>query len=179
MEKRQEQQKMAHDNARARRTFEKGEKVYARYFGTGSGPKWIPAEIQEVTGPVSVMVKLHDNCIVRRHIDHVRKRTDSEVVPQSKQATSEPEIKDEMPVVPTRSTPSLLITPDTAVEDTDESPDDPNESSPPARTPSQEVPPPSVGAGVSPPVANHGTPKAKTYPKRSRKQPAWYRDHNH
>ena len=50
-------------------------------------------------GPVSVFVKLQDNRFERCDIDHVRKRTDCEVVPKSKHATSEPEMEDEMPVV--------------------------------------------------------------------------------
>ena len=184
VEKRQGQQKMAHDNARARRTFEKGEKVYARYFGTGSGQKWIPAEIQEVSGPVSVMVKLQDNRIVRRHIDHVRRRMESELVSQSNQATAEPELEDEMPVVPTRSAPG----PATAARETEEATvaaNDPNDTDPPAEagestgsTTSQEVPPSrNVEPSAPPPIEKNGT--RKTYPKRSRQPPAWYREHNH
>ncbi len=45
--------------------------IYARGFGTG--PKWISGSIEKVTGPVSYMVRLHDNRLVRRHQDHVRK----------------------------------------------------------------------------------------------------------
>ncbi len=45
--------------------------MYVRGFGTG--PKWISGSIEKVTGPVSYMVRLHDNRLVRRHQDHVRK----------------------------------------------------------------------------------------------------------
>lgn len=69
VEHRQLQQKMLHDRSIKRKTFKKGHKVHARNFGTCTGQKWIPAVIEEETGPVSFMVKLQDNCIVRRHLE--------------------------------------------------------------------------------------------------------------
>ena len=63
VEHRQLQQKIVHDKLKVRKAFEKGEKVYARNFGTNTGQKWIPGEIEEVTGPVSVMVKLGDRIV--------------------------------------------------------------------------------------------------------------------
>ena len=46
--------------------------MYARGFGTG--PKWLPATIEETTGPVSYLVRLEDQRLVRHHQDHLRKR---------------------------------------------------------------------------------------------------------
>ena len=72
VEHRQFQQKLVHDSSAKERTFEKGDSVYAKNFGTGS--KWLSAIIQEVTGPVSFLVKLQDGRIMRRHQDHLRRR---------------------------------------------------------------------------------------------------------
>ena len=59
----------AHDKSSPRKTFKKEEKVYARNFGTSTG---LPAVIAEVTGPVSFVVRLLDNQLVRCHLDHLR-----------------------------------------------------------------------------------------------------------
>ena len=46
--------------------------VFARnYHGT---KVWLPAEIVQVTGPVSYKVKTSSNLILRRHIDQLRTR---------------------------------------------------------------------------------------------------------
>ena len=82
VENRQLQQKVQHDKLSPRKTFQKVEKVYARNFGTSSGQKWLPAVIEEVTGPVSFMCKLQDSCVVRRHLDHLRPRAVSETTTQ-------------------------------------------------------------------------------------------------
>ena len=51
------------------RTFSVGNKVFARnYHGT---KVWLPAEIIQVTGPVSYKVKRSSNLILRRHIDQL------------------------------------------------------------------------------------------------------------
>ena len=65
VEHHQFQQKLARDSSAKERAFKKGDSVYAQNFGTGS--KWLSAVIQEVTGPVSFLVKLQDGRIVRRH----------------------------------------------------------------------------------------------------------------
>ena len=46
--------------------------MYSKNFG--QGPKWIPGEIVESTGPVSFLVKLVSGQIIRRHQDHLRFR---------------------------------------------------------------------------------------------------------
>ena len=57
------QQKLLHHRSTQRKTFKKGDKVYARNFGTSTDQKWLPAVIEEVTGPDSFMVKLQDDHI--------------------------------------------------------------------------------------------------------------------
>ena len=69
---RQLQPKVCHDKLTPRKSFKRGHKVYVRNFGTSSGQKWLPAVIIEVTDPVSFMVRLHDNRLVRHNVDHVR-----------------------------------------------------------------------------------------------------------
>ena len=49
-----------------------GDLVYARNYG--SGTKWIPGKVKEVTGPVSYKVELlQDGVVWRRHQDQLRK----------------------------------------------------------------------------------------------------------
>ena len=40
-----------------------------------SGPTWLPGTVIATRGPLSFEVKLTDDRVVRRHIDHVRSRT--------------------------------------------------------------------------------------------------------
>ena len=65
----QQKQKAEHDALARQTTFSQGEVVYARNFGTES--RWLPGVIQEISGPVSYLVKLTDGHLVRRHLDHV------------------------------------------------------------------------------------------------------------
>ena len=52
-----------------------GDRVYVRNFS--SGPKWLPGEVKSVRGPLSYEVTLLDDRFVCRHVDHVRKHSDS------------------------------------------------------------------------------------------------------
>ena len=97
------QQKLAHDSSARKRNFERGDTVFARNFGTGS--KWLPSVIHEVTGPVSFVVKLPSGQLVRRHQDHLRHRLsnsandvqiDSQNTPTQEEMSEEVEI--EIPV---------------------------------------------------------------------------------
>ena len=65
VEHRQFQQKVGHDSSARKRNLAKGDTVFAQNFGTGS--RWLPAVIQEVTGPVSFLVRLENGRLVRRH----------------------------------------------------------------------------------------------------------------
>ena len=46
--------------------------MYVRNFGTGT--RWLPAIVEEITGPVSCLVILEDNRLIRRHFDHIIRR---------------------------------------------------------------------------------------------------------
>ena len=80
---RQQAKQVQRHNAHAReRNFEPGDRVYVRNYQ--SGRSWLPGEVQEITGPVSVRVKLQDGRLRRCHLDQVRKRSVDE--------PSEPEV---------------------------------------------------------------------------------------
>ena len=71
VEKEQERQNKSHDQHSKCRAFNIGDMVYARNYRPG--PKSVPAEVIEVTGPVSYKVKLlQDQMIWRRHQDQLR-----------------------------------------------------------------------------------------------------------
>ena len=64
VESRQAKQKELRDQ-RSLRQFTENDQVYVQDFTT------------KVTGPLSYMIELQDGMIVRRHVDHVRKRENS------------------------------------------------------------------------------------------------------
>jgi len=72
VEARQFRQQKSHDATPKDRKFSVGDKVYSKNFG--QGPKLIPGEIVESTGPVSFLVKLVTGQIIRRNQDHLRVR---------------------------------------------------------------------------------------------------------
>ena len=49
--------------------------MYARNFGTGS--RWLPGVILEISGPVSYLIKLTNGHLVRRRQDYIRCRLTS------------------------------------------------------------------------------------------------------
>ena len=110
VEYRQFQQKLPYDSSARKRIFEKGDTVFARNFGTGS--RWLSSVVQEVTGPVSFLLKLQDGRVVRRHQDHLRhRRSSNEVVkpaeePQGTPAQEE-SLTDSEPDIPVVDPPSL------------------------------------------------------------------------
>ena len=188
VEHRQWQQKVCHDKLSPRKPFNKGEKVYARNFGTSTGQKWLPAVIVEVTGPVSFMVRLQDNRLVRRHMDHLQPRVEHETTTQVEGA-QESEFGEELSDIRIRAPLSRLNSRDTP-ENSDITPGvdpdptvtaDENTESPeandPVETPGREadIMPGSIN-GNAPSPAEQSEPR-KTYPKRIRRPPNWYRDH--
>uniref|UniRef100_A0A1X7TEG4 Integrase catalytic domain-containing protein n=1 Tax=Amphimedon queenslandica TaxID=400682 RepID=A0A1X7TEG4_AMPQE len=53
------------------RKFLTGDKLYAKKF---SSSNWVPVELVEVTGPLSYHVRTGEGLVLRRHVDHLRKR---------------------------------------------------------------------------------------------------------
>ena len=145
VEHRQSQQKSNHDTNRTK-TFVKGECVYARGFGTG--PKWVPATIEEVSGPVSYLVKLEDGRVVRRHLDHLRRRKLTH--PPNSEYNAEGDV-------------------DVFADITLEQPVSP----PPTADSSNSGSSPPPGPNLSDPTGTN-TQTRKVYPSRSRKRPDYY-----
>ena len=73
VEKQQVRQAEQHDNSKPLRTFTVGDTVYTRDFSTPS-PTWIQGKVTKVTGPLSYHVELSSGCVVRRHVDAIRRR---------------------------------------------------------------------------------------------------------
>lgn len=78
---RQESQKSNHDYHAKEREMSPGCTVYAKNFGRGK--TWLSGVIIEKKSPVSFMVKLTDDRLVKRHIDHLRFRESTEPAPDN------------------------------------------------------------------------------------------------
>lgn len=77
VDSRQAAQKRDHDARGIReQNFVGGDLVYVRDFHCSN--KWVPGIIVSVTGPLSYTVKIESG-VVRRHIDHLRARHNSQV----------------------------------------------------------------------------------------------------
>ena len=69
-----QRQLSGHDQHAKERHFALEDPVFIRNFGK-AGQTWLPGVITEVRGPLTVYVELGDGRVLRRHIEHVRKRT--------------------------------------------------------------------------------------------------------
>ena len=78
----QERQKAAHDKHAKARSFVTGDRVYIRSFG--GSPDWIPGVVTGVT-KLALLVKLGNGKVVRRHVDHVRARSDADANDQQEE----------------------------------------------------------------------------------------------
>ena len=65
-----ERQKLGHAK---KREFDLNDPVHVRNFATG--PTWLPGVITAIHGTLTFNVKLEDDRVVRRHVDHIRHRT--------------------------------------------------------------------------------------------------------
>ena len=72
VQKKQERQRVNHDNRKPERSFDVNDPVLVRNFQTGD--KWLTGKVTRVFGPRSLQVQLSDGKVVRRHLDHVRSR---------------------------------------------------------------------------------------------------------
>jgi hypothetical protein len=61
-----------HDKTAKDRTFEIGDKVFARNYARG--PQWLSGSVTVKLGPVWYQVELSDGRVWKRHVDQVRKR---------------------------------------------------------------------------------------------------------
>ena len=75
VEEKQQQQKHTHDTHAVTRQFDKGEEVYVRDLRPGH--TWLQGKVVKCSGPVSYRVKIDNGQVIRRHQDHLRKRSTS------------------------------------------------------------------------------------------------------
>ncbi|MCG8621136.1 MAG: DDE-type integrase/transposase/recombinase [Proteobacteria bacterium] len=175
VEQSQLKQKLSHDSTARRMQFSKGETVYAQNFGTGQ--KWMPAIFQDVTGPVSFLVKLEDDRLIRRHQDHLRRRvTDNDNNENPVEIDDIPEILiDSIAIEPNTPATESSGQGGLTTRNTQESTTDPGTPGPNGPTP--ESTPGTTAGGAIAQNAKGNSKAPKTYPKRQRKQPDWYHDH--
>ena len=70
-----QRQKKGHDLYACEQQFSLGDHVFVRNFA--NGPVWLSGRVLEITGPCSCVVTLQDGRLVRRHQDHIRRRSSS------------------------------------------------------------------------------------------------------
>lgn len=70
--KKQDEMKANHDRHAKERYFEVGEEVYVSMLGKG----WVSGVITAITAPLSYTVRLEDDRVLKRHVDHIRKKWD-------------------------------------------------------------------------------------------------------
>ena len=78
VEQKQREQKYNHDSHAISRQFQEGDSVYARDFRQGQS--WLTGTIVRGLGPVSFEVKTSDGQLIRRHQDHIRKRSSQTLI---------------------------------------------------------------------------------------------------
>ena len=110
VQKRQCCQKEQHDQHARERSIEIGDRVYSRNLR--GKPDWLSGVVTERSGPVSYCVKLDDNnCVIRRHQDHIRGETDRDDVSTATDieqcAVRDPGHTFDLPPAPLPSLPAL------------------------------------------------------------------------
>ena len=75
VEEKQVSQKKQHDSHARVRDLTVGQRVRARNFR--NGPRWIPGTVVKQNGPLTYLVKVRDDQVWRRHIDHLRQMRDT------------------------------------------------------------------------------------------------------
>ena len=68
----QRKQKQYHDEHCKQRQFLEGYSVYVK--DCSGKEEWLPGIITKIQGPLSYLVELEDERVVRRHVDHVKVR---------------------------------------------------------------------------------------------------------
>ena len=111
----QMKQKFYHDKSVKERQFHAGDAVYTLYF-RGNSSEWIPGTIKKATGPLSYIIQISDDRLVRRHIDQIRARV-SETVKNHVEHRSEtfipPDLFQRLPA----SVPEVSVNPEPVVSD--------------------------------------------------------------
>ena len=84
----QADQATRHDQHAKARTLQVRQQVFVRNFG--SGPLWIAqGVIENILGPVSYLVRVQNNEVWKRHIDHIKEWTGTSSIQPAATQTSE------------------------------------------------------------------------------------------
>ena len=149
-----------------KREFKPHDLVFVKNFPPGSKPKWLPGEIQSTDGPRSFTISLSDGRIVRRHLDHIRRRYPESKVDVDLTPAVEPSPKEIVKPVESDASATLKEKPTEQTSVTDASAtlkEKPTEQS--------TVPEPTDSADDPP------TPPPRRNPPRNRKPPSRYGDY--
>lgn len=94
------------------------DKIFAKNF---HGDQWLPAEVVKITGPLSYQVETEDSLVLRRHVDHIRRRYSNNIEQES---NVDEEIGGDGLTLPTSST--LPTSPSTTITDYANDPEEPS-----------------------------------------------------
>ena len=157
VEQKQSQQKAHHDARAKSRIFKLGDAVFVKNYG--SGRRWLPGKIEQVTGPVSFQVKLDDGRTRRCHQDQIRIRVIApDMPPESDDGSLENTSDIVIPLSSFEGEPQASEVESLTL----------GSDSPPSDPPGPSgIPPESSEPDVMPPTA-------KSYPSRSRVPPDRY-----
>ena len=97
----QNSQKQAHDHHAQERSFTVDDKVFAKNYGNGS--PWLPGVIFSKRSDTSLLVKLTDDSVIRRHPDQLRHR--SQELAHATESFTDDAALDDMLAWPELSTP--------------------------------------------------------------------------
>lgn len=165
VEEKQRQQKAQHDRRAKERSFGVGDAVFVKNFG--SGRRWFPGQIVEVSGPVSFHVLLEDGRRKRCHQDHLRFREVDHGLAESQTEVSFP--------VSSPSSSEDTVPPRTPEPRPPESDSPGNSGSPsPARVHS-----PAISDWNAQDRPSTSDSISRRYPRRSRRQREWFEPGNH
>ena len=103
VEQRQREQKYYHDSHAIARQFQEGDSVYAQDFRQGQS--WLTGIVVRGLGPVSFEVKTNDGQLIRRHQDHLRKRSSQTLIWSDSSVTKDLPPDNPSPSLPRRNPP--------------------------------------------------------------------------
>lgn len=113
---RQQMQKQHHDQHATQRVFDVGDTVYARLY-VNNTTKWTPGIVESITGPLSFTVRLRDGRVLHRHVDQLRKRYTTNILPDvvepgshSDDVVLQPTLKFDLPYPKAHVSESLVPT---------------------------------------------------------------------
>ena len=113
--RRQAKQKKRHDQHARLRSFQVGQSVMAKNFGSGAA--WLPGVIAQQQGPVTYLVDVSEGRLRKRHVDHLKEYHSRPTLPTPTESEIETDV----------DPPPMFIP--AAITNDPEIPEEPGESS--------------------------------------------------